>query len=148
MIIPQLKAQAIITNEEKTKVLVQCDIKETFYRFPGGSIEFGETASYAIRRELIEEFDLRVEVNSLAIVNENIVEIEGKKHHQCTLLHWCTLLDNFKGSRYHKEHSDIILTWRTVEELKLKPTYPEGTADIIASQRNGIRHLVIQKKYD
>lgn len=41
---PRLRAEVMILNEDHSKVLVQCDLSETFYRFPGGSIEFGETA--------------------------------------------------------------------------------------------------------
>jgi 8-oxo-dGTP diphosphatase len=88
---PSLRAEGIICTDDFSRVLVQCDKEESFYRFPGGSIEFGETAAEAIIRELIEEFDLEVEVNTLALINESIVEYDGKKRHDCTLLHWCEL---------------------------------------------------------
>ncbi len=38
---PLLRAEAIIIDEEHSKILVQCNEEETFYRFPGGSIEYG-----------------------------------------------------------------------------------------------------------
>lgn len=41
---PKLRAEAMILNEDHSKVLVQCDENESFYRFPGSSIEFGETS--------------------------------------------------------------------------------------------------------
>jgi ADP-ribose pyrophosphatase YjhB (NUDIX family) len=87
---PLLRAEGIISNKDKTKFLVQCDLEETFYRLPGGSIEFDARASDAIIRELIEEFDLKVRVDNLVCVNENIIEYEGKKRHDCTLIHWCS----------------------------------------------------------
>lgn len=71
---PQLRTEAIILNEDCSKVLVQCDENESFYRFPGGSIEFGETAKEAIMRELMEEYNLKVCVQELAVVNEYIFE--------------------------------------------------------------------------
>ncbi|EJR54941.1 hypothetical protein IIM_01881 [Bacillus cereus VD107] len=74
---PQLRAEVIILNEKCSKVLVQCDENESFYRFPGGYIEFGETAKEAIMRELMEEYDLKVCVQELAIVNEHIFEWDG-----------------------------------------------------------------------
>jgi ADP-ribose pyrophosphatase YjhB (NUDIX family) len=46
----------------------------------------GETAAEAIRRELVEEFDLFAEIGSLACINENIFEFDGKKGHDCTLV--------------------------------------------------------------
>ena len=32
---PRLRAEVMILNEDHSKVLVQCDLSETFYRFPG-----------------------------------------------------------------------------------------------------------------
>ncbi|BCG60801.1 hypothetical protein PUR_42260 [Paenibacillus sp. URB8-2] len=61
---PLQRAEGIICNHEFTRFLVQCDTDESFYRFPGGSIEFGETASEAIVRELLEGFDLTVSVGT------------------------------------------------------------------------------------
>lgn len=45
---PVLRVEVIIFNGDNSKVLVQCDENESFYRFPGGSIEFGETVKEAI----------------------------------------------------------------------------------------------------
>lgn len=88
MIRPRLRAEVMIVNDEHSKVLVQCDENESFYRFPGGSIEFGETSKEAIIRELIEESDLKVDVQELAIVNEHIFEWGNENGHHCTLIHW------------------------------------------------------------
>jgi 8-oxo-dGTP diphosphatase len=46
---PLLRAEAIIIRKDGLAVLVQCDLEESFYRFPGGSVEFGETAAEAIK---------------------------------------------------------------------------------------------------
>ncbi len=31
---PRLRAEAMIVNKDHSKVLVQCDLNESFYRFP------------------------------------------------------------------------------------------------------------------
>lgn len=144
---PLLRAEAIIMNEERSKVLVQCDDKETFYRFPGGSIEFGELACEAITRELFEEYDLQVQVETLAIVNEHIFQIDGKLHHQCTLFHWCKSITEINETLFHKEHENIILTWKNIQELKDKPTYPEGIVSLIEQKYASVTHLLTQKTY-
>ena len=81
MKIPKLRAEVMIVNEDHSEVLVQCDLSKTFYRFPGGSIEFGETATEAIMRELMEEYDLKIYVQELAVVNEAIFERSKEKEH-------------------------------------------------------------------
>ncbi|WP_328588945.1 NUDIX domain-containing protein [Gottfriedia solisilvae] len=136
-----------MSNRDKTKFLVQCDLEETFYRLPVGSIEFGEQASDAIIRELIEEFNLQVYVDELVCVNENIIEYEGRKRHNCTLIHWCSINNQFNSAIIHKELHDVKLIWRTLDQLKLKQIYPEGILDVIASNKNHITHIVIEKGY-
>ncbi|UVI33090.1 NUDIX domain-containing protein [Paenibacillus spongiae] len=142
---PLLRAEGIIVDDRNMKVLVQCDAEESFYRFPGGAVEFRETAAHAIIRELMEEFDLPVEVGRLAVVNESIVEYDGIQRHDCTLLHWCSLIDEWEDTDaiWHSEHPDIKLVWRTFEQLESRPVYPEGIVDTISKVRpNTIDHLV------
>ena len=139
---PRLRAEAMILNEDHSKVLVQCDENESFYRFPGGSIEFGETGKEAIMRELMEEYDLKVNVQELAIVNEQIFEWNNKKGHQCTLIHWGTVREVVTNEIRHKEHEDIILIWKSIEELKAKPTYPEGILSYLEENNRNIVHFI------
>ena len=145
---PLLRAEGLITNEDKTKILVQCDLEESFYRLPGGSVEFGETAAAAIQRELIEEFDLQATIGELACVDESIIEYDGKEAHQCTLIHWCSVeLKDTQDDLIHNEHPEVKLTWRTIDQLVRKPVYPEGILDVAASNSSNVIHLVIQKAY-
>jgi 8-oxo-dGTP diphosphatase len=85
----------------------------------------------------------------LACINENIVEFDGKKGHDCTLLHWCSIEYSKIGDFIvHNEHPEIKLTWRTFEQLKQKPLYPEGILDFLVKKLEPIFHLVIRKNYD
>jgi 8-oxo-dGTP diphosphatase len=146
---PLLRAEGIISDVDKKIILVQCDLEESFYRLPGGSIEFRESASTAIKRELIEEFDLRSNVGGLACVNESIVQFDGKKVHQCTLIHWCSVdVYDFQHTLIHKEKPEVKLVWRTIDQLKKKPTYPEGIVDVIDLNNRTISHILIEKNYE
>ncbi|MCC2359091.1 MULTISPECIES: NUDIX domain-containing protein [Bacillus cereus group] len=144
---PLLRAEAIIMNEDYTQVLVQCDTDESFYRFPGGSIEFGETAHKAIIRELLEEYDLKVKVNDFAMINEYIFEIDGKKHHQCNIYHFCTLEGSLNRIIFHKEYRNIVLIWKKLNDLEKTPTYPEGIVEFLQSKDYKTLHLVTEKVY-
>ncbi|PEI83873.1 NUDIX domain-containing protein [Bacillus toyonensis] len=141
MIRPRLRVEVMIVNDEHSKVLVQCDENESFYRFPGGSIEFGETSKVAIIRELIEEYDLKVDVQKLAIVYEHIFEWDNEKGHHCTLIHWGSAQEVVTNEIRHKEHEDIILIWKSLEELKKKPTYPKGIVSYLEDNNGNIVHF-------
>ncbi|MBU5218446.1 NUDIX domain-containing protein [Bacillus albus] len=139
---PQLRAEVMILNEDRSKVLVQCDLSETFYRFPGGSIEFGETAKEVIIRELMEEYDLKIDVQGLALVNEHIFEWNNEKGHHCTLIHWGTVQERITNEIRHKEYEDIKLTWKSINELMEKPTYPKGILSYLEEDNRNIVHFI------
>ncbi|TXR98503.1 DNA mismatch repair protein MutT [Bacillus sp. SH7-1] len=136
----------MILNEDHSKVLVQCELSETFYRFPGGSIESSETAKEAIIRELMEEYDLKIDVQELAVINEHIFEWNNKKGHHCTLIHWATVEEIITNEIRHKEHEDIILNWKSLDELKEKPTYPEGIVSYLEEDNRNIVHFITKDK--
>ena len=48
------------------------------WEFPGGTVEFGETLSAALRREMREEFDIQIEVGRLVDVADHILPDEGQ----------------------------------------------------------------------
>ncbi|MGE6540980.1 NUDIX domain-containing protein [Bacillus luti] len=143
MIRPRLRAEVMIVNKEHTKILVQCDENESFYRFPGGSIEFGETAQEAIIRELLEEYDLEIFVQQLAVVNEHIFTWNNEKGHHCTLMHWGAVREIVTNAIRHKEHEDIILTWKSLDELKEKPVYPIGILNYLEENNRNIVHFIL-----
>ncbi|MBY7113965.1 NUDIX domain-containing protein [Bacillus sp. 17RED48] len=143
---PKLRAEVMILNEDHSKVLVQCDLRGTFYRFPGGSMEFGETSKEAIIRELIEEYDLKIDVQELAVVNEDIFKWNNEKGHHCTLMHWGSVKERITNEIRHKEYEDIILTWKSINELKEKPTYPEGIVSYLEENNRNIVHFISKNK--
>ncbi|MES5955360.1 NUDIX domain-containing protein [Bacillus fungorum] len=146
MKVPKLRAEVMILNKDHSKVLVQCDLSETFYRFSDGSIEFGETAKEAIMRELMAEYELKIDVQELAVVNEHIFEWNNEKGHHCTLIHWGTVEAIITNIIRHKEHEDIILIWKILDELKEKPTYPEGIVSYLEENNRNIVHFISKNK--
>ncbi|PEM86673.1 DNA mismatch repair protein MutT [Bacillus wiedmannii] len=143
---PRLRAEVMILNEDHSNVLVQCDLRETFYRFPGGYIEFGETAKEAIVRELIEEYNLKIDVQELAVVNEHIFEWDNEKGHHCTLIHRGIVKERVINEIRHKEYEDIILIWKSINELKERPTYPEEIVSYLEENKRNIVHSISKNK--
>lgn len=137
----------MVFNLDKTSILVQCDTNEEFYRLPGESIEFGESAAAAIEREFVEEYDLQVTVEQFAAVNEHIFEADNQKYHHCTLFYWCTVEEDEQVVRPHKEHPDIILKWKEISELKTKLLYPEGVMKIIERNQKESVHWLTNVTY-
>ena len=125
--------------------LVETDGAESSYRFPGGGVEWGETAARAIEREMREEYDLKVKVGPLAAVAENMLRYQGREYHLLTLLHWCEA----EGARdlpdelEHNEKPGTRLVWRTLAELENRTVGPEGILQVLREESDQVTHLVI-----
>ena len=48
------------------------------WEFPGGSVEFGEKLADALKREILEEFGVQIEVGALLDICDHILPEEGQ----------------------------------------------------------------------
>ena len=82
----EICVRAVIKSENK--ILVCWHKLKKYYFFPGGHIDFGETAESAIVRELKEELNLKVKKLSFIGIVENIYKdkYDKDKHHEINLV--------------------------------------------------------------
>lgn len=98
---------AFILHEGKLLILKRNSKSELFpgyYELPGGKVEFGETPQEALKRELMEELGVKVEVlkpyNSFSFLSK-----QGKRHGVEICFH-ARLLDAPSKIVLH-EHEDL-----------------------------------------
>ena len=77
-------ARVVLTQGKKT--LLCRGKKFSWYYFPGGHIEFGESSVEAIRREMREETGIAISNIKYVGMVENIFSEQGKKHHEINLV--------------------------------------------------------------
>ncbi len=145
---PVLRAEAICHRYMPSggvEVMVQCDHEETFYRFPGGMVEFGETAAQAIAREMIEEYDLSVRVKTLVAVSEAWVQTPERCAHQVTLLHHCelTAANEAVTTYIHSEDSAVKLVWRPLTLLGQRRVVPDGILSVLKGPIGQVLNLIV-----
>jgi ADP-ribose pyrophosphatase YjhB (NUDIX family) len=82
-----LRARAVILDGDGRLLLDRTHHTDrpVFYWLPGGGVEPGETAQEALRRELIEEASLRIEVGRLLYISENLFVESGDYRHELIL---------------------------------------------------------------
>jgi mutator protein MutT len=71
--------------QDKGKILVCKRVDKGYYFFPGGHLEFGESAEKALKRELKEELGLTVNKCLFIGGSEHLFIEDGKKYHEINL---------------------------------------------------------------
>ncbi|MFW6457599.1 MAG: NUDIX hydrolase [Planctomycetota bacterium] len=111
---------------------------ETFYRPPGGGIEFGETSAEAVRREIREEMDIEIEnVRKLGVL-ENIFTFDGQPMHEIVFILDADPVDPCVYDREQLTGRDsdgrqFTCHWVDIHTVdpEFPPIYPDGLADIL-----------------
>jgi len=141
---PVVKALAAIVDSDG-RTLVQCDLGESFYRLPGGNVEFGESAAAAVVRELKEEYLLPIVAGRLLTVIENQFVAENRQHHEVALVHLAWFDASFSsrtGPFVHVEHTSIQLVWRDLGSSG-SGLVPKGLHGVLQSPPSHPVHLMV-----
>ena len=79
----EILVRAIIQNNGK--VLVCRKIGKRYYFFPGGHVEFGESAKKALAREIKEELSINIKKSSFIGGSEHLFTEDKIEHHEINL---------------------------------------------------------------
>lgn len=92
----RVKSLAWIEDQGKLFVVKMFDKfkKDYYYRPIGGSVEFGELALYAVKREVSEELNTTIEITGSPMVHENIFTCDGEPGHEIVYFFPCRFEDN------------------------------------------------------
>ncbi len=118
---------------------------EIFYRPLGGTIEFGEPAREALKRELQEEIGAEVTNLRYLGVLENLFTHEGKLGHEIVLTYEGDFVDKsfYEADAVPAQEEDgvrFIARWKPLREFRegKAPLYPDGLLHLLsASPGNG-----------
>lgn len=69
---PRIRVAALIVEDGRVLAVEHRKKGESYYLLPGGGLDPGETMAAALRRELVEELGLEVEIGALGLVTESL----------------------------------------------------------------------------
>lgn len=122
---------------ERGKVLLVCHEKEgeRYRLLPGGGVEFGETLEAALKREFLEEVNLKIRVGKLILIHETIAP-NGSRH----VLNLTFLVRKISGKLKvktdHRLRGAAFVPWGQLRSVKLRPEIGE---ELLAAHRKKFR---------
>ncbi len=131
-------------------VLVHRAVHETFWTFPGGRAEIGETSEETLRREMVEELGVEVTVRRLLWSVENFFHYEEMDWHELGLYYLMEIPADFPFDptkivhRIQDGDDELEFKWvrATREALVALDIPPYFIAEEIESLPLMSRHLV------
>jgi 8-oxo-dGTP diphosphatase len=127
---PKSGVKAVIIRDGKLLAVKKRASGKTFYSFPGGKQEIGETLVQAVTREFLEEAGQEIEVEELLFVREFIArnhpEVAGNGSHTVDHLFLCRL-KNPTATITEGEKPDkgqIGFEWLNVADLEKQHFFP------------------------
>jgi ADP-ribose pyrophosphatase YjhB (NUDIX family) len=120
--------------------------KARFYWLPGGGVEAGEIAEEALRRELIEEASLVIDVKRLLYLSENLFVESGEYRHEVILYFLAEAGETLPGAPTDLRHHE----WHPPDATPGPFLPPDVAAAVAADLRDGFRrpvqHLVTDER--
>ncbi|MCL6710069.1 NUDIX hydrolase [Pseudomonas sp. R2.Fl] len=131
-------------------VLVHRAVHETFWTFPGGGAEIGETSEQTLVREMHEELGVEAKIGPLLWIVENFFRYEDRDWHELGLYYRMEIPASFP---FHSEdivhrvvdgENDLEFKWvrATREALKALDIPPYFIAEEIEALPQSPRHIV------
>ena len=119
---PRIRVAALIRNSKGEIFLIKQRKKnKDYWLLPGGGIEFGESATVALERELKEELNLDTKTSKFLLLNESI-DPKGDRH--LLQLVFEVEVKYFNPSIPKSEKAIVEFAFHSVEsvlELELRP---------------------------
>lgn len=115
-------ARALI--EHQGRVMLCRSVEHGYAYLPGGHVEFGESASQAVARELVEEAGVSVKVTEPLLFHECRFIQRGKPRHELTVVFHVKLDDPNTSVRAQEPH--IAFDWVALSDLHTADVRPAG----------------------
>ena len=136
----------IIYNEDKTKILIE-NQHDKRYMFPGGRIDVHEDSKISIERELIEELNLKAELNLKYIV-EMFIKYPKTKYYEICFYFVTKINEDLVENNFKSLDGDSYFIWVPIKDLDKYKMFVKPIKDKVANNKitdNNLEHIVYRK---
>jgi 8-oxo-dGTP pyrophosphatase MutT (NUDIX family) len=124
----QVRTSALIFNNSKDKILLFNVEDKDYYLLPGGRVEEKENSLEAIKREIKEELNWKIDNFEFLSLSEELVG----KNHQINIIYKVAIdkdidIESFKGI----EGEWINFKWINISDINKYTIYPSSIKEIV-----------------
>lgn len=137
---------AIIYNEDKTKILIE-NQHDKRYMFPGGRIDVHEDSKTSIERELIEELNLKADINLKYIV-EMFIKSPKTKYHEIGFYFVTKINKDLIENNFKSLDGDSYFIWVPIKDLDKYNMLAKPIKDKVINNEitdNNLEHIVYRE---
>lgn len=127
-------AKALIIKDNKMLAIKIKDDEEEWYIMPGGGQETEETLPETLKREVLEEMGVLVEVKDLVFVIEGI---HGEAFHRVDMVFICEYLGQQEDGERICDTNQAGFEWLDLSTLNTAPLYPSKLRRQIMNLQEG-----------
>ncbi len=113
--------------------------REPFYWLPGGGLQPGETSEECLRRELMEEAAVEIEVGRLLYLSENLYVESGDYRHELILYRLAEIVSGPSG----RPSDERLHEWHVPGSQPGPLLPPELAAELAIDLEQGFRRPVL-----
>ncbi len=136
------RSMAIIFNDDRSKILLfKIEDGRDFYMLPGGRIEFFETSSNAIKREIQEETGYDIDF-TLSCVQENFLVNGNTKIMQYAFCYMGIYQGEIQDKFSCLDSDGQSFYWVNLSDIDNYKIMPESSVSIIKKESDVITHTV------
>ena len=132
----RIRAAAIIVQDERVLLVKHAKDGRAYWLLPGGGVDFGESLSEALVRELEEETQLDIRPGALVLVNDSIAP-DGERH----VVNLCFTADIVGGTLGVGEDPRVVgVEFVPIEDLSGLTLYPAFNQELATACRENFPH--------
>lgn len=127
-------AKALIIKDGKMLAIKIKDGEEEWFIMPGGGQEAEETLPETLKREVLEEMGVLVEVKDLVFVIEGV---HGEDFHRVDMVFLCKYLGQQEDAERICDTNQAGFKWLDISTLNTAPLYPSKLRRQIMNLQEG-----------
>lgn len=131
----RIRVAAIILENENLLLIAHKKQNDIYWLLPGGGVNFGESLDSALKRELMEELGVSINVGEIALISDSI-DPAGNRH-ILNIIFKCSLRDGkYSLGKDKRLHNFQFFGHEEVQQLQIFPPINKELNNIINNKPN------------